>query len=159
MDQQEQAFQAALAAEREAHQIEIKRLADDLLVLSMTSVAFETGRSDVPLQSIGTLDTMARVLNQYDASTIHVVGHTDNVGNPQANLQLSKARADAIADHLAKRGIEDSCLQRFGVGENHPVASNDTLVGRRLNCRVELYIRPLEQDNKRVTLEPPIDLF
>jgi len=71
---------------------------------------------------------------------IRVEGHTDNQGNPQANLSLSQQRADAIKDVLRAAGIPASRVQAIGLGAEQPVASNATPQGRERNRRVEVIV-------------------
>jgi OOP family OmpA-OmpF porin len=68
-----------------------------------------------------------------------VVGHTDTVGNMDANLKLSLARAEAVVQTLvSKYGISAARLKGYGVSSLAPVASNDSEDGRAKNRRVEL---------------------
>lgn len=70
---------------------------------------------------------------------LHVVGHTDNVGDLDYNLKLSKARAEAVVNELvSKHKIAADRLKAHGVGPLSPVSSNDSEEGRALNRRVEL---------------------
>lgn len=71
---------------------------------------------------------------------VRVEGHTDNEGNPQANLRLSQQRADAIKDVLRAAGIPASQVQAVGLGAEQPVASNATAQGRERNRRVEVIV-------------------
>jgi OOP family OmpA-OmpF porin len=75
-----------------------------------------------------------------DASLkVHVVGHTDNVGGLDANMKLSRDRADAVVQALVRNhGIIASRLNTYGDGPYAPVASNDTEEGKAKNRRVEL---------------------
>jgi outer membrane protein OmpA-like peptidoglycan-associated protein len=72
--------------------------------------------------------------------TITVSGHTDNVGDAKANLQLSQDRAEAVTDYLAAHGINKNRLLVKGVGSTKPVTDNDTQAGRDKNRRVEFVI-------------------
>jgi len=68
-----------------------------------------------------------------------VVGHTDNIGDIDYNLRLSKARADAVVRELVtKYGISPDRLKAYGVGSLAPIAPNKTEEGRTMNRRVEL---------------------
>ena len=69
---------------------------------------------------------------------IEIGGHTDNVGDDNANLILSKQRADAVRDYLVENGISADLLETKGYGESKPIASNKTEEGRRKNRRVEI---------------------
>ena len=70
---------------------------------------------------------------------VHVVGHTDNVGGMDANMELSRDRAEAVVQALVKdHGVAVSRLNAYGDGPYAPVASNDTDEGKAKNRRVEL---------------------
>jgi len=85
---------------------------------------------------------IADTLNEYPASTITVVGHSDSLGDAQANLELSGRRAAAVADYLAQRGVTRSRMAVEKRGEVEPIADNTSEVGRARNRRVEMVIRP-----------------
>jgi outer membrane protein OmpA-like peptidoglycan-associated protein len=68
-----------------------------------------------------------------------IYGHTDSVGKDDDNLRLSKARAAAVVDYIAKKGIARGRLESEGFGETKPVAP-DTPAGRAKNRRVEFKI-------------------
>lgn len=106
------------------------------------SVSFESGSASVNAALHPTLDKIAATLNEYPASTITVIGHTDNVGEANANLDLSRRRAGAVADYLAQRGISRSRMAVEGRGESEAVADNATEAGRSQNRCVEMLIRP-----------------
>jgi outer membrane protein OmpA-like peptidoglycan-associated protein len=66
------------------------------------------------------------------------VGHTDSDGADAANLDLSKRRSDAVKNELARNfNVNADRLVTDGMGENQPVAPNDTPVNKALNRRVE----------------------
>lgn len=74
---------------------------------------------------------------------IVIAGHTDATGNPEHNLELSRARAASVRDWMQRMGdISDSCFAVQGFGANQPVASNDTEVGRAANRRVDIRLVP-----------------
>jgi flagellar motor protein MotB len=80
-----------------------------------------------------------RALQQNSALKLHMVGHTDNVGQLPANLDLSHRRADAVVKILStKYSIAAARLDAQGIGPLAPVASNDGEAGRARNRRVEL---------------------
>ena len=68
---------------------------------------------------------------------ILIKGHTDNVGDPQLNLELSQERSNVVMDYIVTKGIKFTRLQWKGYGGNQPIAPNDTEENRRLNRRVE----------------------
>ncbi len=93
-----------------------------------------------------TLDQIAANLTQYPNSLIDVMGHTDSTGSDDYNMDLSKRRADAVADYLAMRGVSRARIESIGYGERYPVADNGTAEGRARNRRVEIKITPISQE-------------
>ena len=71
---------------------------------------------------------------------MEIQGHTDSSGNPESNLELSKLRAKSVVDYLVENGIAGSRLQSEGYGDTKPVATNETVEGRRLNRRTTIKI-------------------
>ena len=106
------------------------------------SVSFSTGSASIDPGLHPTLDKIANTLTEYPASTISVIGHTDSMGDAQANMELSGRRAAAVADYLAQRGVQRSRMTIDRRGESEPIADNTTESGRGQNRRVEMVIRP-----------------
>ena len=68
---------------------------------------------------------------------IEIAGHTDNQGDPEENLDLSRRRAQSAFDYLVARGQDADRFVVVGYGEDVPIASNDTADGRARNRRIE----------------------
>lgn len=103
------------------------------------SILFDTGKADIKPESNETIAEIAKFLAANVGVKIYVVGHTDNVGTYESNVDLSKRRAEAVVKVLTtKRGIAATRLRAVGVASVAPVATNRTEDGRRLNRRVEL---------------------
>lgn len=107
----------------------------------LEGIYFETGQAVIKPESAEALDVITAYLTSNPDTRYYVVGHTDDVGDLQANLALSKNRAAAVADALAERGIAADRLSAQGVGPYSPVASNRGEAGRSVNRRVELVLR------------------
>jgi len=69
-----------------------------------------------------------------------IIGHTDSVGRDGYNLELSRRRAQAVADYLTGTGVSPDKLRVTGRGSNDPIASNDTDEGRAENRRVDIIV-------------------
>jgi outer membrane protein OmpA-like peptidoglycan-associated protein len=91
-------------------------------------------------ESSDTLDDIGAALVEHPSATIRVESHTDNVGSPESNLNLSQARANAIRNELVDRGVDASRIETAGMGQDLPIASNDTAEGRATNRRSEIVV-------------------
>jgi len=108
-----------------------------LLTAAMKSVEFKTGSADLKSASANVLDKIANLMTKYPNYKLDVNGHTDNVGDPAKNLQLSKARAQSCLAYLQSKGITKQRISFNGYGSRQPIDSNDTADGRARNRRVE----------------------
>jgi outer membrane protein OmpA-like peptidoglycan-associated protein len=107
--------------------------------VAVYGIYFDVGKADIKPESDAAIGEIAKLLAQSGALKLHVVGHTDNVGDRQMNMTLSRSRAEAVMKVLVtKHGIAASRLSATGVGPYAPVASNRTEDGRARNRRVEL---------------------
>ena len=107
--------------------------------VAIYGIYFDTGKSDMKPESEPALDEIAKLLKGNPPLKVFIVGHTDMVGDPAANVKLSQARAQAVVTALVtKNGIAAARLTPFGAGPYAPVASNKTEEGRAKNRRVEL---------------------
>lgn len=112
-----------------------QRLIDD--TLDNRIVEFESGSANLAPMGLGILDDMAAALRRIGDKPVLITGHTDNVGNPTANLALSNERAEAVKQYLIGRNIEAARLSTTGKGDSDPIASNDNEEGRTRNRRIE----------------------
>jgi outer membrane protein OmpA-like peptidoglycan-associated protein len=101
---------------------------------------FETGTTQLTSGSRITVESLAAILKAYPAVAVQLEGHTDNTGDPAANQKLSLDRANAVKALLVERGTADSRISTAGLGQDKPVASNDTEAGRARNRRIELVV-------------------
>jgi OOP family OmpA-OmpF porin len=107
--------------------------------VALYGIYFDTDKSEVKPESEPTLKEIARLLSQNPALKLYVVGHTDNAGDYDYNMKLSRSRADAVVSTLvSKHGVAAGRLIAAGVGPLAPVTSNDTEDGKAMNRRVEL---------------------
>lgn len=112
-----------------------QRLIDE--TLGNRIVEFESGSATLTPTGLGILDDMANAIQRVGDQTITITGHTDNVGNVDANLLLSNERAKAVKQYLIGRNIDASRISVAGKGDADPIASNDNDEGRTRNRRIE----------------------
>jgi outer membrane protein OmpA-like peptidoglycan-associated protein len=103
----------------------------------LDGVLFETNRAIIQSSSFPRLDRVIEYLRHRPLVRIRIAGHTDNVGNPRRNQRLSEQRANAVRDYIVAHGIEGSRVEAVGLGDQEPVATNDTEEGRQQNRRIE----------------------
>lgn len=107
--------------------------------VSVYGIFFDSGKSDLKPESDSAIIQISKLLMVNASLKLYVVGHTDNVGNIDANMKLSNDRANEVVKTLvANYGIAADRLKSYGVASLAPVASNDTEEGRAKNRRVEL---------------------
>jgi OOP family OmpA-OmpF porin len=100
-------------------------------------INFNTGSAEISSSSSKEVEKIYNLLVQAENTKLNVVGHTDNVGNADANLALSKSRAQAVVDYLKQKGIPANRFQLVdGKGQSDPIADNNSASGKALNRRV-----------------------
>jgi outer membrane protein OmpA-like peptidoglycan-associated protein len=110
------------------------------MTFTFNNLAFDAGEVALTPESAAALDAIATTLNAYPNVTIRLDGHTDNVGERAANVDLSLARANAVARLLSERGVDPARMTTAGLGPDRPIAANDTEQGRAANRRLELTV-------------------
>lgn len=116
---------------------EVKEEVKEVLDFAMRAVRFETGKATLKQESFSILDQIVEIMAQYRAYKLTIAGHTDSMGEENANQILSEERAKACYQFLVASGVSPRRLGFVGYGEAKPVADNETPAGRRLNRRVE----------------------
>lgn len=110
--------------------------------VAIYEIYFASGEAEILESSRPALAEIARLLQENPELTFYVVGHTDNRGTYEFNLDLSRQRAESVVKELVETyGIEVERLQAVGVGPVAPVATNETREGRARNRRVVLVVR------------------
>ncbi|RPD38691.1 OmpA family protein [Chitinophaga barathri] len=111
--------------------------------VSTTAILFDVNAASIKPQSYGIIREIGMILQENKEMHLNITGHTDSDGPDNANLELSRRRADAIKTALKKQyGIDLSRLQTEGKGESAPVADNNTTSGKAENRRVEFIATP-----------------
>jgi chemotaxis protein MotB len=118
-----------------------------LVTRVLDRVLFDSGKAQLRRGAFPVLDQVATVLAEFPAQPIAIEGHTDSqpirYSGWADNQSLSIARAAAVADYLVEQhGIDRRRITTIGYGEDHPLAPNDTAVGRQQNRRVEIVMLP-----------------
>jgi len=119
----------------------VERRAGALVVSFPNDLLFALDSSELSQRATARLAKVAPVLRSNPDAPVLVAGYTDATGTPDYNQQLSRKRAEAVRDYLVSQGIAAERIEIAGYGDERPVASNDTLAGRRSNRRVEIELR------------------
>lgn len=100
-------------------------------------VQFESGLSKPKREAYKDLNALLRFMQSFQDVKVEIIGHTDDIGSTQDNMQLSKERAISIKDFLALGGIEEDRVSWDAKGETQSIANNNSEEGRQENRRVE----------------------
>jgi outer membrane protein OmpA-like peptidoglycan-associated protein len=107
---------------------------------TMAPLNFEFASTQLTPESLPTLDDVAALLRAYPTATIRVESYTDSVGTAASNLDLSRDRSETVKGLLGSRGIDPSRVTTSGLGQENPIASNDTESGRAQNRRTDFVV-------------------
>lgn len=112
------------------------------LVIRMKNMNFSSGRSELPANSLASLAKVMTVAKSLTPQSIQVEGHTDSTGTESANMQISEARAQAVATYFKSNGLDNVDIQFAGYRFQKPIATNKSKEGRTQNRRVDIVITP-----------------
>jgi len=135
MDKQEKELRDELVGSG----VQVERTEEGQIELIMPgNITFDVGSADVSQSFIPTLNSVAKVLKEYENTLVTISGHTDSSGSDQFNQLLSEQRATAVANIVLQQGIVVERVAAIGYGESTPIADNTTAEGRAENRRVEI---------------------
>ena len=133
---------AELRAELASTGVQVIESDDNIRLIMPGNITFKTDSADINSSFYPVLNSVAKVLNKYDNSTVLVSGNTDYTGSAEYNLKLSQERAQSVAAYLQGQGVANKRFEVMGLGFSNPIASNATAQGRAQNRRVEIKIIP-----------------
>jgi outer membrane protein OmpA-like peptidoglycan-associated protein/Tol biopolymer transport system component len=107
----------------------------------LENIFFEINSWELKNNSIIELEKVYKMLELNSEIEIEISGHTDNIGDDESNIILSKNRAKAVVDWLVEKGIPQSRMSFIGYGETKPIVDNSNAVNRSKNRRTELTIK------------------
>jgi outer membrane protein OmpA-like peptidoglycan-associated protein len=119
---------------------EIEKKDQEVIDMAVKNLEFETSKDIIEESSKPSLNTLADKLKQKGEWNLLLSGHTDNVGDDDANMILSKNRAEAVKNYLISKGIAENRIKVNYFGETKPIADNTAPEGRQKNRRVEFVI-------------------
>src|SRR5699024_8946788 len=109
--------------------------------MTLGGVAFATGQTRLRPEAKAHLGKLVEFVQSQPDKHIRIEGYTDSSGNAAVNQSLSLKRAQSVRSALAQQGVSASRMTAVGMGETHPIASNDTAAGRARNRRVVVILK------------------
>ena len=110
------------------------------VVVTLGDVLFESGQTQLLDEALASLVEVVDLLQSEPDKKIRIEGHTDSTGDAETNLEISALRANSVFEALVSLGVERDRFTVAGMGEDFPIASNDTEEGRRQNRRVDVIL-------------------
>jgi outer membrane protein OmpA-like peptidoglycan-associated protein len=135
----ELATEAADSLRRRLEMLELRQT-DRGVVVTLGDVLFERGQTELQPDARENLADVVELLQTEPDKRIRIEGHTDSTGPASINLRISQQRADAVGNELISMGIDADRVQAIGMGEDFPIATNETDQGRRRNRRVDVIL-------------------
>jgi outer membrane protein OmpA-like peptidoglycan-associated protein len=135
----ELASQTAESLQRRLEYMEYRQT-DRGVVVTLGDVLFEVGETELLDTATQNLRDVIELLESEPDKQIRIEGHTDSTGPNALNLRLSRERAEAVRDALIELGIDADRLTAVGMGEDFPIATNETAEGRARNRRVDVIV-------------------
>lgn len=109
-------------------------------VMTVSGDAFAPGQASLRAEARANLQKVVDFVQSHPDLPVRIEGHTDSTGSANLNQVLSQQRADAVRQALVEEGIAPERLSALGLGEDQPVAANDTEEGRARNRRVDVVV-------------------
>lgn len=114
---------------------------DAPIYFPLAHINFKFGTAEISgADPIPVLEEVVRIMKDNPSIRVEIQGHTDNIGNDESNMELSRRRSETIKRYLVNRGIGADRLDTRGFGEARPIDSNDTDLGRARNRRIEFIV-------------------
>ena len=135
--------EAKLRAELEGSGVSVTRMGNNITLNMPGNVTFATNSSDLSPAFFDVLNSVGKVLGEFNKTVVEVAGHTDSTGSDVYNQSLSERRAGSVSSYLTSQGVAQQRIITVGMGESRPVADNTTDSGRQANRRVEITMVPV----------------
>jgi outer membrane protein OmpA-like peptidoglycan-associated protein len=110
------------------------------LMVNMADVLFESGKYALSTDAQLKLAKLSGIIQAHPGLNLAIEGHTDNTGTPELNMKLSQQRGDGVRQFLTTQGLSPDSISSTGLGQDDPIADNNTAAGRKQNRRVEIIV-------------------
>ena len=125
--------------ERDSYKLDLE--IGDSRSFILSGIKFSAGSANINKHSsTKTLEKIVEGLKTMEGAQVELSGHTDNAGEEEALLTLSKNRAEEVITYLVENGVDETQITTEGYGASQPLASNDTQEGKDQNKRTEIKI-------------------
>lgn len=156
MDKQRIELQQKLAEEARRKELNITQLGPDTIKIGLASdISFDVNSAQLRPEALATYAKIANILQSYDKTVIHVVGHTDTTGATELNQGLSERRAASVSSYLSAQGLPAARTREEGRGEREPLVRTADGVAEPRNRRVDIVIKAVVQGNEQAAWTPP----
>jgi outer membrane protein OmpA-like peptidoglycan-associated protein len=125
------------------------RQGEGILVKFDSGILFDIDRADLKAAAKTNLNNLAASLQSNPQTNITIIGHTDNTGSADHNMDLSVRRAESVRSYIIANNVSSTRLVTTGRGAAEPIADNTTVDGRTQNRRVEIAIVANDQMKKQ----------
>lgn len=135
----ELAIEQADSLRRQLENLQLRQT-ESGVVVTLGDVLFETGEIQLRQEAMASLVEVVDLLQSEPDKRIRIEGHTDSTGDAETNLRISEQRANAVLEALVSLGVDAGRVSTAGMGEDFPIASNETEEGRAQNRRVDVIL-------------------
>ncbi len=118
--------------------VQVKEVDGRVYLIMPGNITFDTNEAVIKPSFQPVLNSIAKVIKEYNKTMVQVYGYTDNTGSAATNNALSLRRATAVSNYLRLQGVNGNRIITDGLGSSNPIASNATASGREQNRRVEI---------------------
>lgn len=133
------AMEQANSLRRQLENLQLRQT-ESGVVVTLGDVLFETGQTELRTEAMDSLVEVVDLLQSEPDKNIRIEGHTDATGPAETNLQISQRRADSVLEALVSLGVDAQRITSVGMGEDFPIATNDSDEGRARNRRVDVIL-------------------
>lgn len=156
MDRQRRELEKQLAEEARRNELQITQLSDNAIKIGIASdVSFDTGSATLKPEALATFNKIASILQSYESTVVHVVGHTDTTGSAQVNQALSERRAASVGSVLSGQGVLPARVRQEGRGERELLVRTADNVNEPRNRRVDIVLKPIIEGREGDAYTPP----
>lgn len=120
--------------------VQVQEVNGQIYLIMPGNITFDSNEAVIKAGFQPVLNSIAKVINEYNKTMVQINGYTDNTGSAATNNALSLRRANSISNYLRLRGVDGNRIITDGLGSSNPIASNATAVGREQNRRVEIVL-------------------